>query len=97
MNIAGITALYYAADMAHTGAAIGDLHEAARFPIDVDQLTFECGHPVAAHRMLSEQHLDAAVTEILQDWAPFGWHARLIMRLLYLNPDASTAMIDSMR
>ncbi|QDC10775.1 nucleoside deaminase [Oceanicola sp. D3] len=72
MNIAGITALYYAADMAQAGDAIADLPEAARFPVDVDRLTHECGHAVTERLMPSEQHLDAEATQILQDWASFA-------------------------
>lgn len=69
MNIAGITTLYYAADMGQAGAAIGDLPEAARFPIDVDQLTHECGHGVAQRNMPAEQHLEDEAAKILHDWA----------------------------
>lgn len=69
MNIAGITALYYAADMAQAGDAIADLPEAARFPVDVDRLTHECGHAVTERVMPSEQHLDVEATQILRDWA----------------------------
>ncbi|MEG3663103.1 nucleoside deaminase [Celeribacter halophilus] len=69
MNIAGITALYYAADMAQAGDAIADLPEAARFPVDVDRLTHECGHAVAERIMPCEQHLDAEATKVLCDWA----------------------------
>ncbi|WP_163848433.1 nucleoside deaminase [Pseudooceanicola aestuarii] len=73
MNIAGITALYYAADMAQAGEAIADLPEAARFPVDVDRLTHECGRAVGERAMPSEQHLDAEAAKILRDWAR---HAR---------------------
>ena len=69
MNIAGIKALYYAADMAQAGGAIGDLLENARFPIDVERLTHECGHAVSERDMPSEQHLDAAAFDILKEWA----------------------------
>ncbi|TNJ39445.1 nucleoside deaminase [Phaeobacter sp. B1627] len=69
MNIAGITALYYAADMAQAGGALAHLPEAARFPVDVDRLTHECGRPVAERIMPAEQHLDAEATKILRDWA----------------------------
>jgi len=72
MNIAGITALYYAADMAQAGDAIADLPEAARFPVDVDRLTHECGHAVAERLMPSEQHLDAEASKILNDWADYA-------------------------
>lgn len=69
MNISGISALYYAANMAQAGAAIGDLPEAARFPIDVDLLTFECGHPVHARKMPAQQDLSAEAAAVLLDWA----------------------------
>lgn len=69
MNIAGIAALYYAADMGQAGAAIGDLPEAARFPVDVDRLTHECGHAVGDRFMPAEQHMSAEAHAILADWA----------------------------
>lgn len=69
MNIAGITTLYYAADMEQAGAAIGDLPEAARFPVDVDRLTHECGHSVGDRLMPAEQHLDGQAFAVLSDWA----------------------------
>ncbi|OUU29016.1 MAG: tRNA-specific adenosine deaminase [Candidatus Endolissoclinum sp. TMED37] len=69
MNIAGITALYYAADMAQAGSAIANLPEAARFPVDVDRLTHECGRTVSERFMSSEQHLDTEATNILEHWA----------------------------
>lgn len=73
MNIAGIAALYYAADKAQAGDVLGDLPEAVRFPIDVGRLTHECGHAVAERIMPAQQHLDAEATKILQAWAS---HAR---------------------
>ena len=69
MAIAGIGALYYAADMGQAGEAIGDLPEAARFPIDVDHLRHECARPVGDRRMHAEQHLSAEASAILKDWA----------------------------
>ncbi|QPM91325.1 nucleoside deaminase [Pseudooceanicola algae] len=69
MNIAGITALYYAADMGQAGAVLGNLPETARFPVDVDRLTSECGHAVGDRLMPAQQHLDAEATAILKDWA----------------------------
>ena len=69
MNIAGIAALYYAADMEQAGTAIGDLPEAARFPVDVDRLTHECGHAVGDRIMPAEQHMSAEAHAILADWA----------------------------
>ncbi|PWJ21636.1 nucleoside deaminase [Jannaschia seohaensis] len=69
MAIAGISRLYYAADMAQAGAALGHLPESARFPIDVAHLTHECAHPVAERRMPSEQARAAEAAAILQRWA----------------------------
>ncbi|MDK3019067.1 nucleoside deaminase [Pseudodonghicola flavimaris] len=69
MNIAGIAALYYAADMDQAGSALGTLPEAARFPIDVDRLTQECGHVVGDRAMPAAQHMDAEAIAILTDWA----------------------------
>ncbi|GHF46402.1 nucleoside deaminase [Seohaeicola zhoushanensis] len=69
MGIAGISALYYAADMAQAGAVLTGLPEAARFPIDPDQLTRECSLPVAKRQMPSEQHLDRPAADILAEWA----------------------------
>ncbi|WP_370285079.1 nucleoside deaminase [Pseudooceanicola nanhaiensis] len=69
MGIAGISALYYAADMDQAGAALGALPETARFPIDPAHLRHECGHPVAARRMPARQHLAASAAEVLNAWA----------------------------
>lgn len=69
MVIAGISRLYYAADMGQAGRALGDLPETARFPIDVDQLTRECAHPVAERRMPAVQARSEEAAEILLRWA----------------------------
>ncbi|MHA3977759.1 nucleoside deaminase [Halovulum sp. GXIMD14794] len=69
MNIAGISALYYAADMAQAGAALGNLPEAARFPIDVARLTHECGRAVGDRHMPAAQAHGLEAAQILQDWA----------------------------
>lgn len=69
MGIAGISALYYAADMGQAGAALGTLPEAARFPIDTALLRHECGHLVSDRKMPAGQHLDAEAAEILMAWA----------------------------
>lgn len=69
MNIAGIAALYYAADMAQSGAVLGDLPTAARFPIDVDNMVHECGRTVKERRMPAAQHRDTEAAAILSDWA----------------------------
>ncbi len=69
MAIAGIARLYYAADMAQAGAALGDLPESARFPIDVDHLTHECAHKVGDRTTPSEQARADDAVAILQRWA----------------------------
>lgn len=69
MNIAGIETLYFAADMDQAGAALGDLPEQARFPVDVNRLINECGRAVADRLMPSEQHLSAQAGEVLHAWA----------------------------
>ncbi|MGR3805668.1 nucleoside deaminase [Marinibacterium profundimaris] len=69
MLIAGVSELYYAADMAQAGAALGDLPEAARFPIDVDHMLSQCGLPAPARKMTSAQHRSAPAAEILHRWA----------------------------
>ena len=69
MNIAGIAALYYAADKGQAGAVLGDLPEAARFPVDVDRLSHECGHAVGDRIMPAQQRLDDDAVAILTQWA----------------------------
>ncbi|MBR9766381.1 MAG: nucleoside deaminase [Rhodobacteraceae bacterium] len=69
MMIAGIGALYYAADMGRAGEALGQLPESARFPIDVDLLRAEAGLPAAARRMPCAQHHDGAASSVLTRWA----------------------------
>lgn len=69
MNIAGIAKLYYAADMGQAGAVLGDLPEAARFPVDVDRLIHECGHAVGERAMPTEQRMAGEAFAILSDWA----------------------------
>jgi tRNA(Arg) A34 adenosine deaminase TadA len=69
MNIAGIAQLYYAADMDQAGAAIGDLPETARFPIDVGLLVHECGRSVGTRKMPADQKLGDEAGQILRAWA----------------------------
>lgn len=76
MNIAGITQLYYAADMAQAGRALGDLPEAARFAVDVDLLVHECGRGVASRKMAAERALGEEAEEVLQAWSTIA-RARL--------------------
>lgn len=69
MEIARISRLYYAADMAQAGAILGPLPTELRFPIDVDALTHACAHPVGGRRMPSAQALGAEAAGILDRWA----------------------------
>lgn len=69
MLIAGVSELYYAADMTQAGAALGKLPTAARFPIDVDHMLSQCGLPATERAMLSEQHESDAAAQILERWA----------------------------
>ncbi|MDW4499238.1 nucleoside deaminase [Sulfitobacter sp. D35] len=69
MLIAGISRLYYAADMAQAGAALGDLPEQARFPIDVDDMRAQCVLPAPKRAMPCAQHESSAAAEVLERWA----------------------------
>lgn len=69
MLIAGVSELYYAADMDQAGAALGKLSEDSRFPIDVDHMRSQCGLPAAARTMTSAQHCDVQASDILHAWA----------------------------
>ena len=69
MGIAGISVLYYAAGMDQAGAALGDLPEAARFPVDVARLVQDCGSDVTQRQMPAHQHLAAEAAEVLMGWA----------------------------
>ena len=69
MEIAGISHLYYAADMGQAGAVLGALPEEARFPIDVDRLRYECAHTINQRHLPAKQAMDSEAAKILQDWA----------------------------
>lgn len=69
MMIAGISRLYYAADMAQAGAVLGALPESKRFPIDVAAMLAQCGLPATQRAMPASQHSDAEAAEILARWA----------------------------
>ena len=69
MLIAGVSELYYAADMAQAGQALGQLPESARFPIDVDHMLAQCGLPAPARSMVSAQHSPEDAADILERWA----------------------------
>lgn len=69
METAGISRLYYAADMGQAGAALGVLPADARLPIDVERLRHECGHVVGERHLPAIQAMDREAAAILQDWA----------------------------
>lgn len=69
MLIAGVSELYYAADMAQAGQALGQLPEHARFPINVDHMLDQCGLPAPERDMPSAQHAADEATDILERWA----------------------------
>lgn len=69
MAIAGITKMYYAANLSQSDAALQNLPETNRFPIDVDHLRHECGTPLNARKMPSQQALSAEAVEVLRAWA----------------------------
>ena len=69
MGISGIAQLYYAADGATSRAALGNLPESVRFPINVQDLRTECGRPVEDQARPSRQVLRDEAAEVLQAWA----------------------------
>ena len=68
MEIAGISQLYYAANLEQASAAIGDLPQSVRFSIDSKRLQAECAKPVEERSMPSQQALREEATEVLADW-----------------------------
>lgn len=69
MEIAGISGLYYAADLGQAGRALGILPKAARFPIDSDRLREECGKTIGRRSMPSRQALADDAIQIINAWA----------------------------
>lgn len=69
MVIAGISRLYYAADLNQSGAAFEGLSEAARFPIDVADLRAEAGSSMDSRQMPSVQLMSDEAVPILRAWA----------------------------
>ena len=76
MQIAGIAQLYYAADLAASDAALGDLPDAARFPIDSQRLREECGRPVGERALPSRQALAEEAVDVIAAWADKARTAR---------------------
>ncbi len=69
MEIAGISRLYYAANLEQANAAMGYLPASTRFPIDSKRLQTECGKPVGERLMPAQQALGDEATTILITWA----------------------------
>lgn len=69
MQIAGIARLYYAADLASANAALGDLPDSARFPIDSIRLREECGRPVQDRAMPAQQAATDEAAAVIAAWA----------------------------
>lgn len=69
MQIAGISCLYYAADLEQANAALRALPEVERFPIDSKLLREECGRPAGERLMPSKQALGNHATKVLETWA----------------------------
>ena len=69
MQIAGISRLYYAADLAMANSALCDLPDSARFPIDSNRLQEECGRSISERSMPSEQALSGEAAEVITAWA----------------------------
>ncbi len=69
MQIAGISKLYYAADLAGANAALEELPETARIPIDAQQLREECGRSVEERALPADQALAEEATKVIAAWA----------------------------
>lgn len=69
MEVAGISALYYAASMSQAGEAFEGLTKTHRHPIDVDRLRSQAGALVGDRLIPSQQHLDGQASDILVAWA----------------------------
>lgn len=69
MAIAGISRLYYAADMVQSDDILGDLPEAVRFPINTAKCPSEGGTPAQHRVMPARQMLGDEATIVIADWA----------------------------
>lgn len=69
MEIAGISQLYYAANLEQANSAMGSLPKSARSPIDSKRLRAESGKPVDQRSMPSRQALGSEATDVLIAWA----------------------------
>lgn len=69
MEIAGISRIYYAADLDQSGQALEGLPETRRFPIDSERVRQECGRRVGDRSMPSEQILAEEAAKVIAAWA----------------------------
>ena len=67
--VAGISNLYYAADMGQAGEAFAGIPVSKRHPIDVDHVRAEAGTAIEGRRMPAEQHRATEAVAILKEWA----------------------------
>ena len=69
MEIAGISQLYYAANLEQANSAMDNLAKSGRPSIDSKRLRIETGKSVGERSMPSRQALDNEATEVLIAWA----------------------------
>jgi guanine deaminase len=67
--VAGVSSLYYAADMGQAGEAFAAVPASKRHPIDVDRVRTEAGTTIKGRRTPAEQHRAAEAVAILKQWA----------------------------
>ena len=72
MQLSGIRALYYAAGLAESNAALDGVPQNTRFSVDVDVLRDECGKTVKARSMPARQALSKDAIEVIAAWAKQG-------------------------
>lgn len=68
MTIAGISKLYYAADLAQAGEILSGLSRARRHPVDLSRLIAEINSPVGGRRTPAEQHRAEEAAAVLAQW-----------------------------
>lgn len=69
MQLSGIRALYYAAGLRESNAALGGVPQDTRFTVDADLLREECGRTVEARSMPSGQALSGDAIKVIAAWA----------------------------
>jgi tRNA(Arg) A34 adenosine deaminase TadA len=67
--VAGVSKLYYAADIGQAGEAFAGVPVSKRHPIDVDRVRTEAGTTIDDRGMPAEQHRSAEAVAVLTEWA----------------------------